>query len=338
MIQRKQTVKDNEETHRLNKLRGNHRSKGGNFSGLRFAIVIIFCNILLFLAYVHPSKSYSHLFVTSSEETVNKSNDFHTISIYSKAAETQPIKTKSSYSQAKQDLVILALTEANDAKVAVKDTLNAALRTTNNDKNNGRKFFVDLAANEAVVLSNSYLLEKNGWDGLCLEPNPLYWYRLASYRTCTIVGAMVGGTPQEDGKEVDVILATGGVGGGIVGEGMDNEKKEVSGEKRNLVSISTVFQAHHVPNIIDYLSLDVEGAETIVMEHFAWDQYQFKFITIERPKDDLKAMLVSNGYKQVKKITYWGETLWIHETLVALTKADIEAIFTEKGLDCDRCV
>ena len=332
MIQRKQTVKDNEENHRLNKLRGNHSK---NFSGLRFAIVIIFCNIL-FLAYVHPSKSYFQL--PGSEVTVNKSNDFHTISIYSKAAETQPIKTKSSYSQAKQDLVILALTEANDAKVAAKDTLNAALRTTNNDKNNGRKFFVDLAANEAVVLSNSYLLEKNGWDGLCLEPNPLYWYRLASYRTCTIVGAMVGGTPQEDGKEVDVILATGGVGGGIVGEGMDNEKKEVSGEKRNLVSISTVFQAHHVPNIIDYLSLDVEGAETIVMEHFAWDQYQFKFITIERPKDDLKAMLVSNGYKQVKKITYWGETLWIHETLVALTKADIEAIFTEKGLDCDRCV
>jgi hypothetical protein len=54
-------------------------------------------------------------------------------------------------------------------------------------------------------------------------------------------------------------------------------------------------------------------------------------MTIERPKEDLKAMLVSNGYKQVAKLTRWGETLWIHETLVALAEADIKAIFKEKG-------
>ena len=303
-----------------------------------FAIVIsyVYCNNL-FQASTYDGQLHN---IIGSEEPVTKSNDFHTISVYSKAAETQPIKTKISYSQVKQDLIILALMEANDAKFAAKDTRSAALpalRTTNNAKNNGKHFFVDLAANDAVKLSNSYLLEKNDWEGICLEPNPLYWYRLASYRKCTIIGAMVGGTPQEDGKDVDVILGKKGVLGGIVGKEMDNKKTEENGEKRNLVSISTVFQVHHVPNIVDYFSLDVEGAETIVMEHFAWDQFQFKFMTIERPKDDLKAMLVSNGYKQVVQLTIWGETLWIHETLVALAEADIKAIFKEKGFPCHKC-
>jgi len=36
-----------------------------------------------------------------------------------------------------------------------------------------KKFFVDLAACHAIYLSNTYLLEKNGWEGLCIEPNPL---------------------------------------------------------------------------------------------------------------------------------------------------------------------
>jgi hypothetical protein len=185
---------------------------------------------------------------------VTKSNDFCTISVYSKAAETKPIKTKISYSQEKQDLIILALMEANDAKFAAV-------------KNNGRHYFVDLAANDANQLSISYLLlEKNNWEGICLEPNPVYLYCLASYRKCTIIGAMVSGTPQEDGKEVDVVFR--GVFGEIVGKEVDNKKAGANVEKRNLVSISTIFQVNHVPNIIDYFSLDVEGAESIVMEDF----------------------------------------------------------------------
>jgi hypothetical protein len=41
-------------------------------------------------------------------------------------------------------------------------------------KRNG--YFVDLAANDAVQISNTYALETFfDWDGLCIEPNPEYW-------------------------------------------------------------------------------------------------------------------------------------------------------------------
>jgi hypothetical protein len=74
------------------------------------------------------------------------------------------------HSQARQDELVVAL-----------------LR----NKTNG--FFIDLAANDAVQLSNTYALERYyHWQGVCIEPNPMYWYNLTAFRTCVIVGAVVG--------------------------------------------------------------------------------------------------------------------------------------------------
>lgn len=171
-------------------------------------------------------------------------------------------------------------------------------------------------------MSNTYLLEKNGWNGLCIEPNPVYWYRLASFRTCTVVGAAVGGA--EDGREINFTL-NGGVNGGIVGDGMDN-KNGTPAEKRNLVSIVTVFKETNVPSVVDYFSLDVEGAESIVMEHFPWDLYRFRFMTVERPRRELRGNLTSHGYKMVRMLSRWGETLWINAELVNLSKHEIDVV------------
>jgi hypothetical protein len=90
--------------------------------------------------------------------------------------------------------------------------------------------------------------------------------------------------------------------------------------KRNLVSIATLFNQTSVPNVIDYMSLDVEGAESLVMEYFPWNLYSFKFLTIERPKEDLKQTLKSNGYRLVMILSDFGETLWIHKPSVLLSR------------------
>ena len=47
-------------------------------------------------------------------------------------------------------------------------------------------FFVDLAANDALHLSNTRALERDfGWRGLCIEGNPLLTTRLAQVRDCS---------------------------------------------------------------------------------------------------------------------------------------------------------
>ena len=68
------------------------------------------------------------------------------------------------------------------------------------------------------------------------------------------------------------------------------------------------------PKVIDYLSLDVEGAETYIMRDFPFDKYKFKCMSVERPKDELLALLENNGYKKVLDFKR-GDTLWAHESV-----------------------
>jgi hypothetical protein len=177
-------------------------------------------------------------------------------------------------------------------------------------KRNG--FFVDLAANDATTLSNTYILERDyGWNGLCIEPNPMYWYNLTHYRpNCKIVAAVVGETRMEQVH----FLYQAGDHGGISGEGFDNGPKfKGKSMKEYTIPLLEIFQQFQVPKVIDYLSLDVEGAEEFIMKGFPLDDYQVRLLTIERPKEALRDVLESHGYQQLQRISRWGETLWTHK-------------------------
>jgi hypothetical protein len=191
-------------------------------------------------------------------------------------------------------------------------------------------FFVDLAANDASAISNSYSLETyHNWNGLCIEANPRYWNRLA-YRKCTVVGAVVGHDRMTEidfnfkgSLEVAHFEPKGrgrdrGAFGGIVKESFDNTLENSDPDvlvKRYTVPLIEIFERFNVPKLIDYFSLDVEGAETYIMESFPFQQYQFRIMSIERPKDDLKEILTSNGYIHFKTVSGFGETIWINENL-----------------------
>ena len=57
----------------------------------------------------------------------------------------------------------------------------------------GSRFFVDLAANHAVFLSNTRALERDhGWEGICIEPNPELVQELRAQRHCRVVQHVVG--------------------------------------------------------------------------------------------------------------------------------------------------
>lgn len=143
-----------------------------------------------------------------------------------------------------------------------------------------------------------------------LEPNPAYWYGL-SHRKCTVVGTVVGG--KEDGTPVNVSLVKGAEGG-IVGADMDNkpDTTEVI-QRRFTVSLKSLFRKFNVPAVIDYLSLDVEGAEELIMHDFPFDEYRFRILTVERPNLALQALLKGNGYRFISMLIYFGETIWMHE-------------------------
>lgn len=171
-------------------------------------------------------------------------------------------------------------------------------------------YFVDLAANDARTISNTFALERRfQWKGLCVEPNPSYWYDL-SYRDCQVVGAVVGKHRMEP-VEFQFNL---GAGGGIVGDQFDVQQAQAEEAKPKFtVPLLEILERFNAPRVIDYLSLDVEGAEEYIMTIFPLEQYQIKVMTVERPKPGLVDFLQQNGFTKLKDLSAWGETLWIHQ-------------------------
>lgn len=174
-------------------------------------------------------------------------------------------------------------------------------------------YFIDLAANDALDLTNTLALERKGWTGLCIEPNSIYWYGL-SHRKCTVVGAFVSGT---ESKKVKVKFR--GVYGGIMGkvnERLARRHNEPDAPEltRYTVPFSEVLKKYNVPKTIDYLSLDVERSEYEAMKDFPFDEYTIRVLTVERPNKNLKNLLTDNGYIYLAELATWGEFLWCHKS------------------------
>jgi hypothetical protein len=185
-------------------------------------------------------------------------------------------------------------------------------------------YFIDLAANDAVRLSNTYALEKHfDWNGLCLEPNPIYWTGL-SYRKCHVVAAIVGNRTMEE--VFFQFPRNKAPKGGILGDAFDNKNDLWNeGHPRFTISLLEVFEKFQVPTVIDYISLDVEGAEDLVMSSFPFAKYRFNIMTVERPSDMLSTILTANGYVLLKAIKQNTETLWVHNSIFGnLDKSALE--------------
>jgi hypothetical protein len=193
-------------------------------------------------------------------------------------------------------------------------------------------YFVDLAANDAVRISNTYALETYfGWKGLCLEPNERYWSGLA-YRKCDVVGAVVGDTTM-DQKVAFKFPKEKAPKGGIVGEAFDNHDDGTTKEEirqRYTITLKDIFERFNTPRVIDYLSLDVEGAELFIMRNFPFSDYQIKILTVERPNPELSEVLMTNGYILLKTLHANTETLWVHRSAVDSLDHDALKINSEK--------
>ena len=75
----------------------------------------------------------------------------------------------------------------------------------------------------------------------------------------------------------------------------------------------------------------MEGAEYLIMQHFPWQDYTIKVLTVERPSEELKQLFEKHGYQHLKDLAWWGETLWAHKsTGLSPTHPKIAKIQTEE--------
>ena len=69
-------------------------------------------------------------------------------------------------------------------------------------------------------------------------------------------------------------------------------------------SLADVLEKHNAPKFIEYLSIDIEGAEYDVLKGFPFDTYTFGCITSEHnhsepDRTNIQELLLANGYQYV---------------------------------------
>lgn len=186
-------------------------------------------------------------------------------------------------------------------------------------KNNG--YFVDLAANEPMWISNSYALEQwFGWAGVCIEPTSKLVAKLIQQRTCHTVQTVVDSQP----GTVLFTFANASAISTLVAEDTDYRVRKEAFRKERTESIpsrtlESILDQVCAPSTMDYLSLDVEGSEWRALQNFPFHRYRFRIMTIERANRELCVLLHLHGYRLAGFLVSKGESIWLHGDFVGNT-------------------
>jgi FkbM family methyltransferase len=159
-------------------------------------------------------------------------------------------------------------------------------------------YYVDVGSADGVVHSNTYVFDRLGWKGVCIDPFPTNMQT----RTCQMFTQPVFSV---SGKKVAFRAA--GENGGIVDT--MNRYKENNATKPLVefvtATLDEILEKAKAPRHIDYLSIDVEGAELDVLRGFSLDKYEVDALTIEhnnepQKRETMRQVLESKGYARVR--------------------------------------
>ena len=170
--------------------------------------------------------------------------------------------------------------------------------------------FIDVGAFHSKWLSNSYHFEVNGWNVICIEPNPYCLNELNQNRKCVIPYAAYSKNIDNmefciDSNSPDFISHMAG-GTTLKKFWKRSSLKEVI--KVNARTLDWILESQNITKI-DILSIDVEGGEIEVLKGTNLKKWNPKIIVIEnlvkrgqpRPMNQ-NDYLLKHGYNFIKRI------------------------------------
>mmetsp|Transcript_12811 Transcript_12811/g.20246 ORF Transcript_12811/g.20246 Transcript_12811/m.20246 type:complete len:364 (-) Transcript_12811:147-1238(-) len=193
-----------------------------------------------------------------------------------------------------------------------------------------KKVFIDLAAAWPRKLSNTYVLgECFGWSGLCIEGDPEKVRMLRQNRSCIVIPKVVC---DKAGKTVRFTVNPETGTNGIVGLTTIRRSKEVLVAK--CTTMDLIFQEYLVSHV-DFLSLDVEGAEAQVLKGWT-SPVRAEIVLIETlgKWPNTSRRYVATWLDQRGYLPMFGHNPLMHPSLENLTASEVlmdDARFQEKS-------
>jgi FkbM family methyltransferase len=175
-----------------------------------------------------------------------------------------------------------------------------------NKKKNG--FFVEFGALDGEYLSNTYLLESEfNWNGILAEPNKKFKEILKNKRSCNIDYRAVADQSGKQllFKETDIELGMSGLVDYLYDDMHANRRRNSTGDSYSVttISLNELLVEHNAPCNIDYVSIDTEGSELLILENFDFSKYKISIFTIEHNhtlnREKIQQLMEKNGYMNV---------------------------------------
>ena len=183
------------------------------------------------------------------------------------------------------------------------------------DVSNG--YFVEFGAFDGVTYSNTFLLERTGWNGMLIEPIMEAFLQCQENRKARSIHGLVD--PVFSGVEGSVEVIKAGLQSSHSIEASGNKSDRVDFEiidetKRRQAKFAGNIEATPLLNLhdlldheterVDFISIDVEGAEALIVEGFDFNKYNVRAACVEhnwRRKDlaRIEAVMAKNGFVKV---------------------------------------
>lgn len=179
---------------------------------------------------------------------------------------------------------------------------------------NHKGYFIEIGGADGIENSNTFYLEKYlGWDGVCIEANPQLFKSLNENRSCKKINTACG---QTSGDELEFICKDQFSGflkfskkyrALLLNEKKQNPKASLFIPVRTLTEVLCEVNA---PSVIDFLSLDVEGAELDVLKGLDFKLFTVKHMIIEHNNEQPKRMNIRRflqetyGYRRAPAETF----------------------------------
>lgn len=165
-------------------------------------------------------------------------------------------------------------------------------------------FFVEFGATNGIDGSNTHLLEKVfGWNGILSEPARKWKNDLRKNREAAIDLRCVY---NQSGIRLKFREASGGLSTLSSFAGSDGHafaRRQSIEYSVETVSLNDLLSEHEAPSHIDFLSIDTEGSELLILSALDFSKYSFGFICVEHNftenRAHIKELLESNDYRQV---------------------------------------
>jgi FkbM family methyltransferase len=162
-------------------------------------------------------------------------------------------------------------------------------------------FFIEIGANDGFTFSNTIYLEENfNWKGILIEANPLYTDSLSKRKNSFVINQAV----YKNSGTIDFFDA--GLYGGIQNSIDPLHSKYTSNSNIIKVPCNTLDNMllqynKTIPDIIDFVSIDIEGLELIIIKQLLSMPFKIRcgVVEVNKRSEEIKiitSLLIDSGY------------------------------------------